>query len=386
MRFWLAFISLSILPIGLAAGLSAQSDDQQQSALRSAKKKAAAAALRSEEMRQEAANASLAVDRLVAQRAVLSAEIASAEAQIEAAKARIAIINSRQQQQYSMLGEASEPMLRLNSALQKMTRRPVALLISGEGQREDYVHLRAVMATVEPQISRRTASLRQQISIQKELRAQELLALKSLNDARGKLSQQRSALAQLEAGSRGQANSLAANAAIEFEQAIAQGEQARDIVENIDTQRGIGEQASFLAGLEGPIMRSDAPRAVTPPQNQVYLLPKQGRLVFGFKELNATGYRERGIKIAVSPGADVGAPAAGKISFAGDYRSFGKIVIIEHGSGWTTLITNLSALSVSEGRRVGQGQVVGSADSEVPEITMELRRNGRVMDIIALLN
>ena len=47
---------------------------------------------------------------------------------------------------------------------------------------------------------------------------------------------------------------------------------------------------------------------------------------------------------------------AGKISFAGRYRSYGQIVIIEHGKGWNTLITNLGAVQVSKGRdRLAKG-------------------------------
>ena len=116
----------------------------------------------------------------------------------------------------------------LNAALQQMTGRPTALMIAQPGQREDYIHLRAVMATVQPEIVRRTGALRQQIAVQNELRSQELVALKSLGDARTRLQSRRAALARLEGDARGKAGDLSADAAVEFEQAIAQGERARD--------------------------------------------------------------------------------------------------------------------------------------------------------------
>lgn len=383
MRFAIVLFLLALTPFGIVGAVVAQGDAQQ-AALRDAKDKALKAERRSEFLRQEASNAANTADRIVAQRAVLSAEIDAAEAQIESANARIAIIARRQREQRSRLGQESEPMLRLNAALQQMTNRPTALMIMQPGQREDYIHLRAVMATVQPEIVRRTDALRQQIAVQNELRAQELVALKSLGDARARLQSRRTALARLESDARGKAGDLSADAAIEFEQAIAQGERARDIVGRIDTQRLSSEKAAELAALDGPLLRATG-TSRRPDGSSAYLLPAQGSIVSGFHELNATGYRERGVRMIVAPATSIVAPAAGKVSFAGRYRSYGQIIIIEHGKGWNTLITNLDAVQVAKGASVVQGAVLGSAGDNDGEIGVELRKNGRVMDIAALL-
>lgn len=386
MRFWSILLLLAFTPFAVASGLMAQSlgsSSNEQEALRDAKAKALIAERRSELLRQEASNAESTADRLVAQRAVLSAEIDAAEAQIEAATARIAIIGRRQQYQRAQLGVQSEPVLRLNAALQQMTGRPTVLMMMQPGQREDYVHLRAVMATVQPQIIRRTSALRQQMAVQSELRAQELLALKSLGDARSRLKSRQTALASLEGDARGNAGALSANAAIAFEQAIAQGERARDIVGRIDTQRLSAEKASELAALDGPMLRPG--RANAAATATAYMLPARGKLLSGFNELNTTGYRERGVRIALADNLRVVAPAAGTISFAGRYRSYGQIVIIEHGNGWNSLITNLGSTQVKKGQAVTQGAALGSAKADAPEIGIELRKNGRVMDIATIL-
>ena len=391
MRFWLTLSALALAsaPLVVAGGLMAQNSapslDSQQKALQDAKKRAQVAERRSELLRQEASNASGAADRIVAQRAVLSAEIDAASAQIDAANARMAIIAGRQRAQRAQLGQESAPVLRLNSALQQMTARPTVLMIAQPGQRTDYIHLRAVMATVQPEIARRTSALRQQIALQTELRAQELVALRSLDDARAKLSSKRTALTKLESDARGKAGDLSADAAFEFEQAIAQGERARDIIENIDTFRLSRQKAAALAALDGPPLRAGAAMSQS-STGQAYLIPGQGDLVFGFSELNATGYRERGLRLSLPPLSPVAAPAAGRVTYAGNYRSFGQIVIIEHGGGWTTLITNLASLTVAKGAAVVQGATLGQTRADQSEITLELRRNGRAMDIAALVS
>ncbi len=383
MRFAFVIMILACLPLGLGAALSAQSAGEEQTALRAAKQKAVAARERSEQLRQEAANAADAADRLLAQRAVLSADIEAADAQIQAARARIRIIEGRQKQQALSLGRASEPILRLNAALRQLTSRPAIFLLAQPGSRQDYMQLRAVMDTVQPEIERRTAALRQRIAIQKDLRNQQQIAIKSLSDATKDLQERRKSLAALESANRGSAGSLNAAAAAEFERAIAQGERARDIVEDIDTTRLSGENAATLAALDGPQMRENAPRAAT--NNRAYVLPEEANLVFGVSELNETGYRERGLRLSLPAGADMPAPAAGRVGFAGIYRSYGKIVIIEHGGGWTTLVTNLDNIAVDEGQQVGQGTVLGQVQGGESEVTLELRRKGRVMDIAALL-
>ncbi|MBL0922904.1 MAG: peptidoglycan DD-metalloendopeptidase family protein [Sphingomonadaceae bacterium] len=383
MRFGLTVLMLGLAPIGVAGALMAQGDVQQQ-ALRDAKEKALKAERRSELLRQEASNAENAADRIVTQRAVLTADIAAAEAQIEAANARIAIIARRQRTQQSRLGRESEPVLRLNAALQQMTSRPTALMMAQRGSREDYIHLRAVMATVQPEIVRRTSALRQQIAVQNELRSQELVALKSLRDARSRLQGRRAALARLEGNARGRAGELSADAAIEFEQAIAQGERARDIVGRIDTLRLSSEKAAELAALDGPALRRDA-GAQQADGPKAYILPVRGDVVSGFNELTSTGYRDRGIRMNAAASSPIVAPAAGRVTYAGRYRSYGQIIIIEHGNGWNTLITNLAAVRVSKGQSVDQGAVLGTSGDEEREIGVELRKNGRVMDIAALL-
>ncbi len=375
----------SVIAAGALAGaLSVSATGQSDvDALRSAKQRAAAAEARSETLRQEAASADQAADRLVARRAALSAEIDAANAQIAAARARMAIIARRQRAQAAILGEANAPLLRLNGLLQNMTRQPTSLLLARPGNRQDYVRARAAMASIQPVILRRTQAVRAQIAVQQELAGQERVAIQSLQKARGQLANRRKALAALAGGSRGRASSLNADAAIEYERAIGQGERARDLVERIDADRESGQNAASLTELDGPEPRGNEKTGSN--ASGAYILPVKGRVLSGFGELNPTGYRERGVRLSVEAGARVVAPAAGRISFAGRYRSFGNIVIIEHGGGWATLLTGLERLSVEAGSRISQGTALGFAGDNEPEVMIELRRNGRVIDLAALL-
>ena len=83
-----------------------------------------------------------------------------------------------------------------------------------------------------------------------------------------------------------------------------------------------------------------------------------------------------GLTLAPRAGAQVVAPATGRVAFAGAYRGYGRIVIIEHSGGWTSLVTGLARVDVAVGEQLVGGAPLGIADQAAPEITLELRRDG----------
>jgi septal ring factor EnvC (AmiA/AmiB activator) len=102
-------------------------------------------------------------------------------------------------------------------------------------------------------------------------------------------------------------------------------------------------------------------------------------------EISDAGVHARGLTLATEDRARIVAPRGGRVVYAGNFRSYGGIAIIDHGSGWTTLVTDLASLDVKAGQRVTQGTPLGRAGTDEPQITVELRRNGRPFPIAPLL-
>jgi septal ring factor EnvC (AmiA/AmiB activator) len=112
-----------------------------------------------------------------------------------------------------------------------------------------------------------------------------------------------------------------------------------------------------------------------------YLRPVAGEIVFGFGAANAPPARELGIGFIGSAGAAVSAPAAGQVAFAGTFRGYGDIVIIEHGGGQHSLLIGLARLDVVVGQAVLAGEPVGLlGDDPAPTLYLELRRAGDAID------
>ena len=108
-----------------------------------------------------------------------------------------------------------------------------------------------------------------------------------------------------------------------------------------------------------------------------------GRLVTGFGDVANGGAPSRGLTIAATPGAQVVAPAAGRVAFAGPYRGFGAIVILDHSTGWTSLVTGLGHLDVRVGDVLVGGASLGTMGPGAGELTLELRHGGQPVNPLA---
>lgn len=100
----------------------------------------------------------------------------------------------------------------------------------------------------------------------------------------------------------------------------------------------------------------------------------------------APGLMDRGLVLEAAAGEEILAPDAGKIVFAGVFRSYGQILIIDHGDGYHTLMAGFSRLDVEVGTKVRAGERIGSVDgmkdaSGVPgRLYVEVRRRGVPVD------
>ena len=87
-----------------------------------------------------------------------------------------------------------------------------------------------------------------------------------------------------------------------------------------------------------------------------------------------------GLDIATSTGTPIKAAASGTVTFSGTKGSYGKMIVINHSNGVQTYYAHCSALYVSAGTKVSQGQkiaAVGSTgNSTGPHLHLEIRING----------
>ncbi len=358
-----------------------------------AKREAEEATRRSAVLERQARQARTEFERTRADAAAVAARIQAAEAQITAAETRIRIIENLRARQRARLAERQGPLVRLTAALQTMARRPPALALVQPGSLDEVVHVRSLLASTLPVIRERTADVRAEIEVGNRLRRQAGLAVAALERSQDELKTQRVSLARLEAQQRLRSQNLTETALFESDRALALGEEARDLTQLMGTLAYQSRVRRSLASLPGPLPRPAMPdQPVTeaaPPEpaeeTPRYRLPVEGRLVTGTGEISEGGVHARGLTFETRPGALVTSPGGGRIAYAAPFRAYGTIVIIDHGGGWTSLLTNLADTNVKVGDSIVAGAPIGRAGSSRPGISVELRRNGRPVAIAPLL-
>lgn len=391
-----AIIAAAIaVPLVLAATAGAQGEagfetpEETRLALQRARNEARSAERRAELLEQEARSATEAAEKTAREAAALAARIQQAEAGIDAAEAQISLVNGQRRELDLRLAERREPLIRLTASLQKLARRPLVLSALRPGSLRETVYLRAILETTIPQVRRRTAALRAEIERGKALEAEARQALAVLRSSETDLAARRKSLAMLETRQRLESRRASGDAAREAERALALAEEARDLdglVRRLDQAGTLREE---LAALPGPIMRPPRPEqsevvtiasaSPSPAANRPaggFQLPVSGRTIAGFGSLDKGGTVNTGLSLSPRDGAQVVAPSGGRVAFASAYKGYGRIVIIEHPGGWTSLVTGLARTDVEVGDRLLGGSPLGVAGVGRPVVTLELRRDG----------
>ena len=392
---WLEWSAALAAALGFVSWATAQTNDgEQRDRLERARVQSQQAAQRSTQLEAAAARERDEATQARQQEAAIAARVQQAEADIVASQARIAIIDRQLAAQRATLAAHQGPVARLLAALQGLARRPAMIAVVRPGSVDDLVHVRAVLASTMPVVRARTAAIRADVDRTRRLHVNAATATQALGESRGRLEEQRLALTRLEAEHRMRSRALGRDALVESDRAIGLGERARDIVALMGRQ---GDEASIrtsLATLPGPLPRPPRPGEAASPIDLVswphdappYRLPVTGTLVTGFGELSDAGVRSRGLTLAPDAGAPIIAPAAGRVAYAGAFRGYGNIVIIDHGGGWTSLISGFAATGLRVGEKVAQDDVIGRvASRDSPRVTVELRRRDRAVDMTPLI-
>jgi septal ring factor EnvC (AmiA/AmiB activator) len=93
------------------------------------------------------------------------------------------------------------------------------------------------------------------------------------------------------------------------------------------------------------------------------------------------------VSYQVAPGARVVAPCGGRAVFAGPFRSFGLLLIVDCGGGYHFVLSGFDRLDAQVGQSVKPGAPIGvmpgwdpRTSGSRPLLYVELRRNGQAVN------
>ena len=399
-RVWPGFVLALVAGSALALDSPYANRDEAGAALSEASRALSDAQARVVRLDREAAAATEAADRTAREAAATAARIQQAEAEIGLARVRIGALDRERQDLRDRIARREEPLVRLTAALQMMARRPLAFSLLRADSVRETVWLRATLETMLPEVAQRTAALRAEIAHGRQLQDQARALAASLGQSERDLGARQRELVAIESRQRIASRAAVGKAGRESDRVLALAEQTRDLGSLVTRLEADDTLAGRLAALPGPLPRpADLGTVAAVPGRMLLtepaqsgppllrfagILPVAGRLLSGFGESGETG-PQRGIVLAPGGGAQVVAPAGGRVAFAGPYRGFDHIVIIAHDGGWSSLVTGLGRVDVVVGERLVQGAPLGVAEPGHPRVMVELRKDGNPVNPMEFL-
>ena len=120
-------------------------------------------------------------------------------------------------------------------------------------------------------------------------------------------------------------------------------------------------------------------------------LPVSGTRIREFGAADGAGGAEKGIQLSTRPGAQVTAPCDGWVVYAGLFRSYGRLLIINGGGGYHVLLAGMEQITVELGQFVLAGEPVAmmaggaqsvpkAAQAMPPVLYIEFRKDGNSID------
>lgn len=293
------------------------------------------------------------------------------EAKISDLEHRIAALREQDRDIRASLAERHRHSAIMLAALQRLARNPPATLIMLPADPADTVRSAILLRGAVPRLEAQAAALRDELWQMANLRQRIAVERRHLVTAGTALEGERRELAEL----------IGRKARLERRARVDSAEAGTRIAELATQARSIQELLDRLAITRKrlALTRPALPKAAPPARSRA-LFPARGRVVRRFGHADQTGTGAKGITLETRTAAQVVAPVDGLVVFAGSFRGYGRLLIIENGEGYHMLMAGLARLDAAVGDEVLEGEPVGIMDpgsGVKPNLYFELRRDGR---------
>lgn len=262
---------------------------------------------------------------------------------------------------------------RLVLALERIKRVPPEALIAKPGAPLKTAQSAMLMGDIIPALNKQAKALKENLeqleSLSEELKTKKEKALATAE----KLKKEEAQLAGLVS----KRQKLYAKTAKDLEAREAKARYAskhsktvKELVKNLEVER--------------PSSSTPAPKAVAsiPRGDGRSQVPLSGVIRLAYNQPDAFGAPSKGVEIEARPGSLIVVPMNGVVRFAGHFKNYGNMVIIEHDKGYHSLIAGFEKIDTAVGQSVAAGEPLGKlhrlADkgSKKPTLYYELRYNG----------
>jgi murein hydrolase activator len=339
----------------------------------------------------------------------IAARVRGVETRIGDAEARLRPLDAREQQIRSSLDSRRSEIVEVLAALQRAGRRaPPALLVRPEDALQSLrtaMLLGSVVPEMRAQAERLVGDLSELIGLRKAIATER----DQLGVDRDKLKGDQVQLASLVEERQRNQSAVEKDLETEGARALALARQAdslQGLIAKMEQDLKSAAKAAQTASLQGaPAALNGKPnlKALKDPgrlspaiafasAKGLFALPVNGVKIREFGGSDGVGGVEKGISLATRTGAQVTTPCDGWVVYAGPFRSYGQLLILNAGGGYHVLIAGMERISVNIGQFVLTGEPVATmgttsqvasilaANASQPVLYIEFRKDGTPID------
>lgn len=339
-----------------------------------------------------------------------AANLRAVEDRIAAAEDRLTTLQSNEATVRRSLASRKAVIAEVLAALQRIGRRPPpALMVSPEDALQSVrtaILLGAVLPDMKVEVDTLVADLAELVKVRSEIAAERDVLGRDL----AALSQERTRMTVLV--QERQRKQSETEKALDAERARAvqlarQADNLKDLIGKIEQEiassaraaaaaragtdkPASGDPKNTLAALNDPGRLS--PAIAFASARKSLPLPLNGIRIREFGVPDGLGGTEKGLSIASRAGAQVTAPCDGWVVYAGPFRSYGQLLILNAGGGYHVLLAGMERISVDLGQFVLTGEPVAimgggpqsaaavATGSSQPVLYIEFRKDGAPVD------
>jgi septal ring factor EnvC (AmiA/AmiB activator) len=348
----------------------------------------------------EARSRSLALDakRITKERAKIRKTLISAardtqirQRAIDRLKNHVARLRAQERAKTQSLNARRKSLTELIAALQRIARHPPEAVMAYSATPQDTLRSALLLRSAIPEVESRARELKETLSALTRLRtlagkreanlASKVTALKHKRRELYQLLKKKRALEK-------KALSKHTRSKNDVLQLAAKAKSLRDLLEKLKQHKKRLRTARLLPP---PSRHQRRTKRKLPKHSETrpfvvarargnFAPPVLGTITARYGAKVNFGPKNKGLRISTTPQAQVIAPFDGLVVFAGPFRGYGRLLIIDHGGGYHTLLSGLERIDTDVNQRLLTGEPIGTMGQPSkgrPELYLELRRNGQ---------
>lgn len=295
--------------------------------------------------------------------------IRDTEAKLAAAARRLAPLEQRETDLRGQLEARRDALAAVLGALQRMGRKPPPALLLHPDDALAAARAELLLGAVVPELRIEAETISAALAELGKLREEIAIERESLKAGRATLELERKRLAALVAERQRQLQTGEQVLAEERTKALAlarQTETVRELVARIEREIASAAQAADAAQRQArvdPTLNLDDPARTAPAipfarAKGRLVRPVSGSLLRDHRPAFDPKGESKGIAFETAAGAEVVAPADGWIVFAGPFRAYGNLLILNAGDGYHVLLAGVGTFTVEPGQFVRMGEPV----------------------------